>query len=406
MPIVSVFLHHEIAEFTLPISCGNKICVHMQTYSSMNSAMISISNLATTVAWWGFAIAFILGVISARTQFCTLGAVSDIVNMNEWSRMRMWVLAMAVAIIGAQVMYAYGVIDLTKSFYVRPSLTWLSYAVGGLMFGVGMTLASGCGSRTLVRIGGGNVKSVVVFVFLGIAAYMTMKGLFGVWRVNTLDAVNINLASGQDLPSLIAKMGLDKKTAQIVAAGTVAVAMLAFVFKSADFRKNIDGWLGGLGYGLAVVAGWYVTAHLGFAENADTLEMVFFGTNSKQAESLTFVAPTAYTLELLMLWSDKSLIVTFGVASTLGMILGSFAYSVLTKRFRWEGFASVEDTRNHLIGAVLMGAGGVTAMGCTIGQGVTGLSTLALGAFIALAGMIIGCAATLKYQFWKMMQES
>jgi uncharacterized protein len=368
--------------------------------------MTPISNLATTVAWWGFAIAFALGVISARTQFCTLGAVSDIVNMNEWSRMRMWVLAMAVAVIGAQVMYAYGVIDLAKSFYVRPSLTWLSYAMGGLMFGVGMTLASGCGSRTLVRIGGGNVKSVVVFVFLGIAAYMTMKGIFGVWRVNTLDAVNINLASGQDLPSLIAKMGLDKKTAQIVAAGTVAVAMLAFVFKSADFRKNIDGWLGGLGYGLAVVAGWYVTAHLGFAENVDTLEMVFFGTNSKQAESLTFVAPTAYTLELLMLWSDKSLIVTFGVASTLGMILGSFAYAVLTKRFRWEGFASIEDTRNHLIGAVLMGTGGVTAMGCTIGQGVTGLSTLALGAFIALVGMIVGCAATLKYQFWKLMQES
>jgi uncharacterized protein len=179
-----------------------------------------------------------------------------------------------------------------------------------------------------------------------------------------------------------------------------------FVFKSADFRKNIDGWLGGLGYGLAVVAGWYVTAHIGFGENADTLEMVFFGTNSRQAESLTFVAPTAYTLELLMLWSDKSLAVTFGIATTLGMIAGSFAYAIIAKRFRWEGFVNVEDTRNHIIGAVLMGAGGVTAMGCTIGQGVTGLSTLALGAFIALAAMIIGCAATLKYQYWKMMQEA
>jgi uncharacterized protein len=375
----------------------------------MNTASGLVTSVATTVAWLGFAIAFILGAISARTQFCTLGAVSDIVNMNEWSRMRMWVLAMAVALIGAQVMYAYGLIDLAKSFYVRPSVTWLSYALGGLMFGVGMTLASGCGSRTLVRIGGGNVKSVVVFVFLGIAAYMTMKGLFGVWRVSFLDTVNVDLAArgiaGQDLPNLLSATGVSKKTAQIVTASMIAIAMLIFVFKSADFRKNLDGWLGGLGYGLAVVAGWYVTAHLGFGENADTLEMVFFGTNSKQAESLTFVAPTAYTLELLMLWSDKSLAVTFGIATTLGMILGSFAYSIVARRFRWESFASVEDTRNHIIGAVLMGAGGVTAMGCTIGQGVTGLSTLALGAFIALAAMIVGCAATLKYQYWKMMRE-
>lgn len=106
-----------------------------------------------------------------------------------------------------------------------------------------------------------------------------------------------------------------------------------------------------------------------------------------------------------MLWSDKSLAVTFGIASVSGMILGAFVYSLVFKRFRWEGFASVDDTRNHLVGAVLMGVGGVTAMGCTIGQGVTGLSTLAVGSFFALAAMIVGCAATLKYQYWKMMQE-
>lgn len=370
--------------------------------------MNTASNLATTVAWLGFAVAFILGAISARTQFCTLGAVSDIVNMNDFSRMRMWVLAMAVAIMGAQILYALGLIDLSKSFYVRPNITWASYIVGGLMFGVGMTLASGCGSRTLVRIGGGNVKSLVVFVFLGIAAYMTIKGLFGVWRSDYLDVLNSDIGArgiaGQDLGNLLNFHGIEKKAAQIGSASAIVFAMLIFVLKSADFRKSWDGWLGGLGYGLAVVAGWYITAHIGFGENVD-LEMVFFGTNSKQAESLTFVAPIGYSLELLMLWSDKSLMVTFGIASTIGMILGSFAYSLVFKRFRWEGFADVEDTRNHIIGAVLMGAGGVTAMGCTIGQGVTGLSTLALGSFIALASMIVGCYATLKYQYWKLMQE-
>jgi uncharacterized protein len=371
--------------------------------------MNSASNLAVTVAWLSFGVAFVLGAISQRTQFCTLGAVSDIVNMNDWTRMRMWVLAMAVALIGAQALYAFGLIDLGKSFYVRPNVTWLSYLLGGLMFGAGMTLASGCGSRTLVRIGGGNVKSLVVFAFLGIAAYMTMKGLFGVWRVSYIDVINVDLSARgiatQDLGSLIAATGIDKKTAQISAATAVGVAMLVFVLKSADFRKSADGWLGGLGYGLAAVAGWYITAHVGYGENPDTLETVFFGTNSKQAESLTFVAPIAYTIELLMLWSDKSLIVTFGIASTLGMIAGSFAYSILFRRFRWEGFGDVADTRNHIIGATLMGAGGVTAMGCTIGQGVSGMSTLALGSFIALTGMIVGCAAMLKYQYWKLLQE-
>ncbi|MFM7460791.1 MAG: YeeE/YedE family protein [Burkholderiales bacterium] len=376
----------------------------------MNTATSAATNLATTVAWLSFIVAFVLGAISARTQFCTLGAVSDIVNMNDWSRMRMWVLAMAVAIIGAQTLYALGIIDLSKAFYVRPNVTWLSYIVGGLLFGIGMTLASGCGSRTLVRIGGGNVKSIVVFVFLGIAAYMTMKGLFGVWRVASIDKVAVDLtASGiatQEFGSLLATMlGISKKAAQICAASVIAGALLIWVFMGREFRSSVDGWLGGLGYGLAVVAGWYITAKVGFGENQETLEMVFFGTNSRTAESITFVAPIAYSLELLMLWSDKSLAVTFGIASVSGMILGAFVYSIVFKRFRWEGFVSVDDTRNHLVGAVLMGVGGVTAMGCTIGQGVTGLSTLAVGSIFALTAMIIGCAVTLKYQYWKMMQE-
>ena len=372
--------------------------------------MNSASNLASTVAWLGFGVAFVLGAISARTQFCTLGAVSDIVNMGDYTRMRMWVMAMAIAILGAQGLYAADLIDLSKAFYTRSNITWLSYVLGGLMFGVGMTLASGCGSRTLVRIGSGNLKSIVVFAFLGIAAYMTMKGLFGVWRVNALDIVAIDVSqhgiATQELGALVAPLlNVSKKTAQIILACLIAGPMLIFVLMSRDFRTSLDAWLGGLGYGLAVIAGWYITAHIGFGENADTLETMFFGTNSRAAESLTFVAPYGYSLELLMLWSDKSLIVTFGIASTLGMILGSLAYSLLTRRFRWEGFVNIDDTRNHIIGAVLMGAGGVTAMGCTIGQGVSGLSTLAVGSFFALAAMIIGCAATLKYQYWKMMQE-
>ena len=123
-------------------------------------------------------------------------------------------------------------------------------------------------------------------------------------------------------------------------------------------------------------------------------------------ESFSFVAPVAYTLELLMLWSDTSRIVTFGVAGVLGMLAGSAAYALASRTFRWEGFGSVEDVGNHLVGATLMGFGGVTALGCTIGQGITGVSTLAVGSFIALAAIIIGCVMAIRYQVWRMERMS
>ena len=117
---------------------------------------------SNTLLWLAFAISFGFGVIGQKTNFCTMGAVSDIVNMGEWSRMRMWLLAIAVAILGASALSLTGRIDLAKSIYTAPGVTWLSFIVGGFLFGVGMVLASGCGSKTLIRIGGGNLKSLVV----------------------------------------------------------------------------------------------------------------------------------------------------------------------------------------------------------------------------------------------------
>lgn len=368
------------------------------------------TNLTALVAWSGFGLALIFGAVASKTNFCTMGAVSDVVNMGNWGRMRMWLLAMAVAIIGANTLQALGMVDLSKSIYQRPSLNWLSFVVGGVCFGVGMTLGSGCANKTLIRIGAGSLRSLVVFMFLGISAYMTIKGLFGQWRVSFLDPVSIDLGArgikGQDLPTLIAKFaGLEQRTALIATAALIAGGLLFFVFRDARFRNNRNQVLGGLIIGLLVTAGWYVSGHLGYGENPDTLEMVFFGTNTRAAESFSFVAPIAYTLELLMLWTDKSLTVTFGVASALGIILGSFAYAVATGTFNLEGFASVKDTRNHMIGGILMGFGGVTALGCTIGQGVTGFSTLALGSIITLLSIIAGAAATMKYLYWREVQE-
>jgi len=181
----------------------------------------------------------------------------------------------------------------------------------------------------------------------------------------------------------------------------VPVALLGFVFADARFRANRSQVVAGVVIGLVVTAAWYLSGHVGYGEHPETMENVFFATNTRAAESLSFVAPVAYGLELLMLWTDKSLTVSFGIASALGVVFGAAAWALVSKQFRIEGFASVTDTRDHLVGAVLMGFGGVTALGCTVGQGITGVSTLALGSFLALASIIAGAAATMKYHMWR-----
>jgi uncharacterized protein len=367
-------------------------------------------HLGAVVAWCGFALGFVFGAVANRANFCTMGAVSDVVNMGSWGRMRMWLLAIAVAIAGTQALELAGLVDLSKSFYTRPNVTWLSYILGGFLFGVGMTLGSGCGSKTLIRIGGGSLKSVIVFVFLGIAAYMTLKGVFAVWRTRWIDVVATDFSrhgmAHQDLPSLVAAAtGLPAHGVGIAIAAAFAVALLAFVFADRGFRSSIDHVLGGVVVGLVVVAGWYVTGHVGYGENPDTLETMVMGTNSHAIESLSFVAPVAYSLELLLLWTDQSLGVTFGVAAVVGVIAGSAAYAIASRTFRWEGFAGPADTASHVIGGILMGFGGVTALGCTIGQGITGFSTLALGSILAFISIVAGSALTMKMQYRLIMRE-
>jgi uncharacterized protein len=362
--------------------------------------------LATTVVWGAFALAFVFGAVANKTNFCTMGAISDVVNMGDWTRMRMWLLAMAIAILGTAALQLAGQIDVAKTIYTTRNLTWLSYIAGGFLFGIGMTLASGCGSKTLIRIGGGNLKSFVVFLMLAISAYMTLKGVFGVFRVAAIDPVAVSLATAQDLPSLLAPaIGAERKTLLAWIAGAIGIGLLAFVFASRDFR-SFDAVFGGAVVGLVIVAGWYLSGHVGYlAEDPNTLEEAFVATNSGRMESMSFVAPQAYLLELLLLWSDKSRVVTFGIASAIGVVAGSFAYALASRTFRLESFRDANDLIAHLAGGMLMGFGGVLATGCTIGQGLTGVSTLALGSFLAFFSIVAGAAVTMKIQYWRMSPE-
>jgi uncharacterized protein len=365
-----------------------------------------LPGLISQVLWASFALAVVFGAIAQRTRFCTMGAVADIVSTGDWTRMRMWVLAIGVAMIGFNVMVALGWVEARHSLYAGPRLIWLSNGLGGLMFGFGMVLASGCGSKTLVRIGGGNLKSLVVFIVLGLSAYATLRGISAVLRVSTVDAVAVELPAGQDLPSLLAAAGAGS---QEVLAGVLGAGLgLALVLWALAGRQQSLGelLLGGLGSGLVIVGVWWVSGRLGhLVEHPLTLEQAFLATNSQRMESLSFVAPVAYTLDWLMLFSDKSKVLSIGIVSTAGVVLGSAAVALASGSFRWEGFGGSEDTANHLAGAVLMGVGGVTALGCTIGQGLSGVSTLALGSFIALASMIGGAVAALRWQVWRLERQ-
>jgi uncharacterized membrane protein YedE/YeeE len=313
------------------------------------------------------------------------------------------VLAIAVAIAGTAALQTAGQVDLSKSLYTGSKVAWLSMAVGGFLFGFGMTLSSGCGSKTLIRMGGGSLKSLIVFVFLAIAAYMTLKGVFAVWRTVALDPLRFDVgAATSDLPSVLAAQGLGAGVKTWLPFA-IAAGIAAWVFANRDFRATREMIVGGIVIGAVVIGGWYVSGHIGhLAEDPKTLEESFVATNSGRMESFSFIAPVAYLLELLVYWTDQSRVLTFGIAAVVGTIVGSAAMALAMKTFRWEGFTTTEDLVNHIVGGILMGFGGVTALGCTIGQGLSGVSTLALGSILAFFSIVAGCVAALKYQMWRL----
>ena len=331
-----------------------------------------------------------------------MGAIADIVNMGDWTRMRMWVLAIAVAIVGFNAMAGIGWIKASDSLYGGPRLMWLSMLVGGLMFGFGMVLASGCGSKNLVRAGAGNLKAWVVLLVLGLSAFATLRGITAVLRVNTVERFGVDLSTGQDLPSMLAPaLGTTVPTMALVLGCLLGALLLGWVVRSPQGRTP-QVWLAGVGIGCAVVLMWWISGRLGFvAEHPETLEPTFLATNSRAMESLSMVAPVGFALDWLLFFSDKAKLLTIGIVSMAGVVGGSAVMALASREFRWEGFGNVEDTANHLVGAALMGVGGVTAMGCTIGQGLSGISTLSLGSVLALAAIVCGALAALRYQIWR-----
>ncbi len=332
----------------------------------------------------GLLIGFVFGVIVYRTNFCTMGAISDIVSFGDARRFRAWMLAAVTAILGTQLLDYAGVVELSRSMYLGASVNWAGSLLGGLMFGYGMVFAGGCASRNLVRVGGGDLRSLLALVVLGVFAYMTMGGIFGPARVwleqsTALDLTDFQAAS-QGVDEVVrAHFNIDRNVAVLAALAAIVLPALLYCFSSSAFRASRVHTLSGIGVGLCVVAGWALTG-LTFDEMSD---------RPVAPISLTYVRPTGDSLEWLQRYTALGW-PGFGVATVFGAVIGAFVTALRMGRFKVTSFSDKKDTVRVLGGAALMGIGGVLGLGCTIGQGVTGLSTLAIGSFLTFSAIVVG----------------
>ncbi len=361
-----------------------------------------------------FAVAVVFGAIVNKTNFCTMGAVSDWVNMGDSGRMRAWLLAMAVAITGVVAMETAGIVNLSgETFppYRTANFAWLRHLVGGVLFGIGMTLASGCGNKTLVRVGTGSLKSLTVLAIAAVMAYLMLwtpvyEKLFHPWvSATTVDLARHGIPT-QELGAVLSGLFSlqPARGFNAVVSGVLALGLFVYVFRSAEFRGSFDHLLGGTVVGLAVLAGWYLT---GGALGQAWQEHAAFATQMPSrvlVQSYTFISPMGDSVRYLLSPGTTTLI-NFGVVALAGVICGSFIYALLTKSLRIEWFVSVKDFAHHVVGGVLMGVGGVLSMGCTVGQAITGVSTGAIGSILTFFAIVIGAAGTMKYQYWRMLRE-
>ena len=368
---------------------------------------------ATTILIYTSILGFILGFVVNKTNFCTMGAVSDLVNIGDTSRLKAWFLAIAIAILGVTILEFVGAVSVNDSRipYRNSVLFWPRYIVGGIMFGIGMTLSSGCGNKILIRIGGGNLKSIFVLLVAGLMALlMTRTDFYGLlfhsWMSPLspdLAKLGINDQSIQTIVSSIFRLDPGNIFSTLFIPLITTFILFKFIFSS-NKKLSADNITSGIVVGLVVVFAWLLTGgQLGQAwiENNDFLDTPYPAVG---VQSFTFINPMGETL-LYTTSGLNSFFLTFGVAALLSTIFGSFVYALISKNLRLEWFANKHDFIRHLIGGILIGIGGVLSLGCTIGQGVTGVSTLALGSIITLISIIFGASLMMKIEYYKAVYE-
>lgn len=357
------------------------------------------ATLAQIVVWGGLLLGLALGAVGQATRFCVRGAIADWVQLRSPGRLVSWLLAIAVGAVAVQALVSAGAFDASRTIYWGERFPWLSYLVGGLLFGYGMILAGGCPQRCLVKAGSGNLKALLTLVLIAIVSLMTLRGAFASVRANGLDAFALALGGSQDLGGVLGR-GLSVSPAVVrwVLVLVVLAAVLAVAWRVRAQLKPAH-WAGGVLVGLLVAAAFFLTGNIGFLpEHPETLEPAWLGTQSKRPEALSFSAPLGHALDLLTLWTDKATVATFGVMLALGVLVGAFASARLRGDFKLESFQTPRELGAHSAGALLMGFGGITALGCSLGNGVTGLALLSAGALLATLGITAGAWLALARQ--------
>ncbi|MBR1217652.1 YeeE/YedE family protein [Bradyrhizobium sp. U87765 SZCCT0131] len=335
-----------------------------------------------TVIAPGFLIGLLFGSVGLLSGFCLNSSIKDWLQADDGRRIRSFALAAAVAVLATQLAAAADLVDLSRSIYLQPQFSAPLMFAGGLLFGYGMILANGCASRALVLLGRGNLRSLVVVLVIAVVAQMTLKGLVAPARIALLQWSQATPAFNA-LPAIASHLGLGEGAAHIVAGLVVALPLAVFALADARFRRAPLQVAAGLAVGALVVAGWLITGYFG----ADDF-------NPVPVTSLTFVAPLSDTLQYAMLSTGLSM--SFGTALVPGVIAGSFITAALTRGFRVESYSSPNHMLRSIAGAALMGCGGALAYGCSVGQGLTGLSTLSIGSFVAVAGIFVGAIVGLR----------
>jgi uncharacterized protein len=350
----------------------------------------------------GFLVCLAFGYVIQRSRFCTMGALSDWFNLDDTQRLQMWALALGLAMLGFQALSSLGWINPLQTIYANGPMLWLSALVGGVLFGLGMVFASGCGSKTLARVGGGSLKALVVMLVMGASALATMRGITAVMRHHTIDTQTWTVSAGNTWTAWLSHVWSGTGPWLAVA---VAMALIVWALRRGG-GLGLASMLGGLGVAACVTAMWWVSGHLGFvAEHPHSLASAYLATHSGRMESLSFSAPMALHLDWLMYFSDANNTLSLSVVSVWGVILGSWIYARHSGTFHWEGFRNTQDTALHVAGGVLMGVGGVTAMGCTVGHGLSGLSTLSVISTLAVAGIVGGAWLGFKFQLWLLERD-
>jgi uncharacterized membrane protein YedE/YeeE len=320
-----------------------------------------------------------LGLAARLGRFCTLGAIEDYLYGGEDRRLRMWALAIGVAITGSFALVATGALNPASSFYVAMAWSPAASIFGGLVFGYGMAIAGNCGYGALARLGGGDLRSMMIVLVMGIAALATMSGPLAQLRIMAFPTTPVTGAPA----SFAHLIGLATGTPAYLSGLVIGLAIIGLSLARRDFRTDLKSITWGAIVGLSVVLAWAGTSYVA-THGFDALPVV----------SHTFSAPLGQTILYAMTSSGRGL--SFAIGSVAGVWIGAFAGSLIKGHFRWEACEDPRELRRQIFGAALMGIGAVIAAGCSIGQGLSAFSLLAYSAPVTLAAIFAGAALGLR----------